>query len=370
MNDGRTIKIPNKIMQDLLLNILSVALGNSSDNIDYSGVDWRKLHDLSKMHAVNLLVWDTLKNKPEVYDNIEKKIRHRFIASCDSAESKYLKHRRVIAKLAEFYSEHGIDMIVLKGYGMSLNYPVPNHRHTGDIDIWLFGKLMEGNRLLHEEKGVEIETNHHHHTVFYVNDVKVENHFDFVNIYSRKSNRIVEKRLHEIVDSQKCEEIDVEGQRVFLPPADFNALFLLRHTAIHFVKSEAVLRHVIDWGTFVAKYHDSIDWTGLYELSRELNMHRFLNCLNAICIDSLGFDRSFFPEFERDAALEKRVLNDIIEPEFDRPVPEKRISYILWKLRQFQASRWKERIVYSEGTVVSFFDMIRNHFMDREKTVH
>lgn len=36
-------------------------------------------------------------------------------------------------------------MMVLKGYGLSLNYLKPSHRPCGDIDIWLFGKQKEAD---------------------------------------------------------------------------------------------------------------------------------------------------------------------------------------------------------------------------------
>lgn len=42
-----------------------------------------------------------------------------------------------------------------------------------------------------------------------------------------------------------------------------------------------------------------------------MNMHRFLNCINAISINNIGVDAKLFPSFERDLKLEERVLNDI-----------------------------------------------------------
>lgn len=39
-------------------------------------------------------------------------------------------------------------MMVLKGYGLGKNYPAPNHRPCGDIDIWNFGRQEEVDALI------------------------------------------------------------------------------------------------------------------------------------------------------------------------------------------------------------------------------
>lgn len=106
-----------------------------------------------------------------------------------------------------------------------------------------------------------------------------------------------------------------------LPPANFNALFLLRHAASHFAATEIGMRHVADWAMFIEHSHNGIDWEALYVLARRMNMHRFLNCLNAIAIDRLGVDAGMIPAFDRDPALEERVLADILQPEFRRHRP-------------------------------------------------
>lgn len=50
--------------------------------------------------------------------------------------------------MAAVFAENGIRLLLLKGLGLSRNYPVPAHRECGDIDIYLFGASDEGDRLL------------------------------------------------------------------------------------------------------------------------------------------------------------------------------------------------------------------------------
>ena len=93
-------------------------------------------------------------------------------------EYQYELYCRAVAEFAGWYSEHGFKMMVLKGYSCSLDGPKPEHRPTGDIDIWLFGQQKKVDEVLAKEKGIKIDKSHHHHTVFYCRDFIVENHYD------------------------------------------------------------------------------------------------------------------------------------------------------------------------------------------------
>lgn len=84
----------------------------------------------------------------------------------EQIEKRNFRQKRVLADLAGFYAAHGIDLMLLKGYGMSLNYPIPNHRPCGDLDIWLYGRQKEADALLHKERDIAIDKDKHHHTVF------------------------------------------------------------------------------------------------------------------------------------------------------------------------------------------------------------
>ena len=112
-----------------------------------------------------------------------------------SYEGRYAAYEKAIGSLAGFYNQHGYKMMVLKGYASSLDWPNPRHRPCGDIDIWQFGKQKEADAVLAKEKGVKIDTSHHHHTVFEWDGFSVENYYDFINVHHHKSNVEFEKIL-------------------------------------------------------------------------------------------------------------------------------------------------------------------------------
>ena len=59
-------------------------------------------------------------------------------------ENRFELYCHTIADLANFYNSQNIKMMVLKGYACSLDWPKPEHRPCGDIDIWQFGQQKDG----------------------------------------------------------------------------------------------------------------------------------------------------------------------------------------------------------------------------------
>ncbi len=354
----------------LLFKLLRIGLGiDAVEDIHISG-DWSIDIQFVIGQGVSAFIYDGLRiaieKKTIPPDAVVRNVKMSLFANALQIEEAHQHHTRIISKLAEFYAEYGIKMMVLKGYGLSLLYPHPNHRPCGDIDIWLFGEQERADKLLHEKKGVGIDYGHQHHTVFFVDGVMIENHFEFVNVISHLSNNDIEQELHKIIDKEQFIP-DNNINNVYYPSANFNALFLLRHTAAHFASSEIALRHVTDWAMFVKHHHKEIDWDWLYDFAKKQNMHRFLHCLNAICVDYIGFPLNIFPNLARDKELEARVMMDILQPAY----PERSdLRKCWWKnyaytLRRWWGNRWKHRIVYREGLLVSFLVLLTSHYRTR-----
>lgn len=299
-----------------------------------------------------------------------RQLNMQWSLNVERIETLYGKQRRAIARLAAFYRSHGIRMMLIKGYGVSLFYPHPEHRPCGDIDIWLYGAQLQADEAMEREWGIRIDTETHHHTKFTVDGILVENHYDFLNVHAHPSNRRIERELQRYA-GEEGRTVEIEGVPVLLPSANFNALFLLRHAACHFAAEDIGMRHVADWARFIETQYDGIDWPALFRTAREMNMHRFLNSLCALSVDCLGMDAAIIPAFDRDPELERRIKNDILSPEFSEKLPHKGLLRILsFKFRRWWANRWKHRIVYREGLLRTFFVQFRSHLMKPQSFRH
>lgn len=137
---------------------------------------------------------------------------------------------------------------------------------------------------------------------------------------------------------------------IYLPSPTLNAIFLIRHLGQHFAGSKVTLRQLLDWGFFMQHESDNVDWELVTSTLRRVGIYRFFQQINAICVDYMGFSESSFPKIEREPALEKRILGDILSPEFGEVKPAGNTFRVIWfKTRRFFANRWKRELVFREG---------------------
>ena len=183
--------------QDTFLRIVRLGLGHYADCIT-GEIDWNKIQTLAEQQGLFGIIVDGVERLPE-NKRPPKPVLLQWIGEVlQGYEYRYELYKRTIAELSAFYNAHGYKMMVLKGYACSLDWPKPEHRPTGDIDIWQFGKQKEADALLAKEKGIKIDKSHHHHTVFYWRDFMVENHYDFIEVHRLKSNLSLEQKFKKL----------------------------------------------------------------------------------------------------------------------------------------------------------------------------
>ena len=261
--------------------------------------------------------------------------------------------------------------MVLKGYACSLNWPKPQHRPCGDIDIWLFGKQKEADAVLEKEKPVQvcqggqkvkIDKSHHHHSVFEWDGFTVENHYDFINVHHHRSNLEIDKLFKELATDDSC-SVDVYGEKVYLPSPNLHALFLLRHAMNHFASSEISLRQLLDWTFFVKRHGKEVDWKWLDNELEYYGMSTLVQVFNAICVEEFGFGASLFPKVQFNPFLKDRVLDEILEPAFNVKEPSFVLSRIAFKYRRWKANEWKHELCYKDSMWSAFWSGVWSHFL-------
>ena len=327
-------------------------------------VDWARMIAMAEEHGLSAVLWDAVDRLGGLAGGraLPRELKFEGFGTLLSYEQRYEAYKEAIASLAGAYAARGLRMMVLKGYALSLNWPVPAHRPCGDIDIWMFGKFREGDERLAKEHGVKVDDSHHHHTVFKWHGFSVENHYDIVNVHAHRSSAAMEKIFKELASDDSC-SVTVGDSLVYLPSANFHALFLLRHALSHFASTRLTVRQLLDWAFFVEKHTAEIDWKWLLATLDEFGMRDFFQCLSRICIDDLGFDAAAFPPCEIDPALKARVLSDILEPEFQGSEPRGLLRRVCFKFRRWRANAWKHRLCYREGLLGSFFVSVWAHLL-------
>ena len=316
-------------------------------------VDWPAIETLAEQQGLSAIIVDGVE-KIQKEKRPPQEILLQWIGTVlQEYEYRYDSYRKAIAELAGWSNAHGFKMMVLKGYSCSMGWPKPEHRPCGDIDIWLFGKQEEADALLKKEKGVEIETDQHHHTIFNWHDFMVENHYDFVNVHAHRSSRDLDMVFKEL-GADDSHFVELNGEKVYIPSPNLHALFLLRHAASHFAAEGITLRQVLDWAFFVEKHTKEINWPWLISLSEKYYMKDFYNCMNAICVENLGLSVDIFAGVQFYPNLKERILNDILMPKYEHEPPDSLIPRLFFKWKRWRDNEWKRELCYKEDGLSSF----------------
>lgn len=332
------------------LHLIKLGVGNSNGTWLPDTVDWNSIEALAERHGLLGVLVDGLNQLPRT-NRPPQTLWLRWIGEVmQGYEQRYVAYRKAVEELGAWYHEHGYRMIVLKGLACGVNWPKPEHRPYGDIDIYLFGKQKEADEALRHAQGPEfkIDNSHHHHTVFQWHGFMVENHYDFLNVHHHKSMAEMETELKVVVERSSV---------------NFHALFLLRHAMTHFAAKEITLRHLLDWGFYAKAYGFEIDWKWLEDTIDCFGMRKLYDVFNAICVDDLGFDVKTFPKVQFDPFLKERVLNDILSPEFSEKPPKGIVRRSLFKYRRWKANEWKHELCYNESMNSAFWSGVKNHLM-------
>ncbi len=350
---------------DIILGLTALALGNKDDCLVPIDADWEKVNRMSSVQGVTALVYDGIQALYRLHpdrviplDKEYKALKYDWFGSVLSMELSYDNHIKVVKDLFDFYRSNGIKMLLLKGLGLSVYYPIPSHRPTGDIDIYLFGRQREGDRIMSSEKGISIKTTSEHHTVFSFEGVTVENHYDFINTRIRKSG----KPFDALLKSSVSEPTRTVFGSVIVPDPQFNMLFLMKHMSGHFASEGIAIRHILDWALFIKSESNNLDWGSFYSICKTYNTDRFVSAINAICVDHLGFDSSFFPILIRDQKLETRVLNEVLAYQIEHR-PRGFVKESIFRVNKWFKTRWKQRICYRDSMISSFCTSLVSSFV-------
>lgn len=265
--------------QSLFLSLIRRGIGHPSfENLN--DVNWKNIYAYAYRQGLLAVIVDGIDKIKEPVIPQELKLEW-IVEVLQNYEARYWQYERAIRSLAGWYNQHEYKMMVLKGYACSLDWPRPEHRPCGDIDIWLFGKQKEADTALEawfkgsKVQGFKIDGAHHHHTVFEWEGFTVENHYDFVNVYAHKSSAELEDIFKEL-GQDDSHFIGVNGERVYLPSPNLHALFLIRHMVSHFAAAEISLRQLLDWAFFVEKNGKDVDWEWLMTRIGEVSHEGFL----------------------------------------------------------------------------------------------
>lgn len=290
------------------------------------------------------------------FDKISVKDKISFALMAEQISKQYYKQIDVIKDLSMFYKNNGIDMMLIKGAGLSTLYSQPYARSCNDVDFYLYGKQREADELVKKAFNLNV-IEEHHHTVFKYKDIFFENHYDLVNVQAHLCNKKIEKYLKEFAKTESVQFSQI-NDNVFTPGANFNALFLMRHMSSHFSAEAISLRHLLDWALFLKKDGKSANWGLINQIYWETGMLPFATAINYILKNKLGIQIEFL-NYKDDPILAEKVWCEVLYPQFkdlSQNIKNEKNKFFLpiKKFFRFFKHSWKHKICYKESVFEIF----------------
>ena len=223
-----------------------------------SGTDWEALYRLAAAQTVVPLVTDGINRLPRELLPAEPERLDPFIGSLMSTAKR---NRRLDAFIPKLFTEIGdIPAVLVKGQSLAVDYPDPERRQPGDIDLLVPPSSYEAAKaaLLPKATGVEEEAAGILHQPLLFHSIEVEIHGSISTLLSRKLDGKLAALLEEQFDGRPHPEVTLGEARVPVPEAGFNAVYIFVHFLKHYWSGGVGLRQVIDWVIFVSVHKREI----------------------------------------------------------------------------------------------------------------
>lgn len=282
-------------LNEKFLTILKYALvGQKAENCDDITIEeWNQLFMLANSHNVLPMFFEAvfdnevLKNSNEPFVHIARRRVMQDVMMQAITTDDFL---RLYGKLVD----GGIKPLVVKGIVCRNLYSKPDHRPSGDEDMWVQPQRFEATHRIMTDYGMGALIEH-------------ENELDSYEVTYCKNGSPLRIELHKSLfptesdayghlndyfkDSvERAVEVQIHGQTVYTLEYTDNLFYLICHAFKHFLHSGFGIRQVADIVMFANEYGNMIDWERVLNNCREIKADKFTAAMFKIGEKYLNFD--------------------------------------------------------------------------------
>ena len=252
------------------------------------GVDWEALYRLAFAQTVVPLVTDGINRLPQEFLPTEPERLDPFLGDLMATAKRNRTLDAFIPKLFGALGE--IPVVLVKGQSLAQDYPEPERRQPGDIDLLLLPASYEAVKavLLPKATRVEEEKRGIWHQGMHFHSIEVEIHGSISTLMSRKLDRKLSALLEEQFDGRAFPVVTIGGAEIPVPDADFNAVYVFVHFLQHYWAGGVGLRQLVDWMTFVTVHKRDIHPVILETRLRDLGLFRVWQTFTGFAQEYLG----------------------------------------------------------------------------------
>lgn len=285
--------------------LLRAALWNAPVAID-GPIDWKAVMQIAEFHGNNVLLADLAARMDE--ENPSPKMLAKMQTAMRDNLMHHLRLRQILLSAVTLLREHGIEPVLLKGFGLALLYPNPSLRQFGDIDLFIGqSDFHEACTLLRTlpggyNWGEEVDVGKHYNIEF--GQYPMEIHRVSSDIEDAK-----EQALYSAVEQdgllEHPQRVGVDGFEITIPSKEFVVFFTFYHAWHHFLTTGVGLRQLSDVAMALHAYRGQLDLEKLREWLTSMHLMLPWQTFGFLLVDYLGLPQTEMPFF--DASCRRRA---------------------------------------------------------------
>ena len=288
--------------EKVFFSILRSALWGTPVEVPEGFTQWSAVMKLAKIQALMGLVGDVLLTRSEIRETLPTKFVVRLQEIPMTSVGMHSQMNMTLQLIVTNLRNHGVEPVLLKGQGLARNYPTPELRQCGDIDLYVgvqnYAKSYEILKNIvseiDEQSCLDSDEKHYHASV---GNIMIEVH-RYADIHSSSTfNQIYQEYAH-IGLSEGLIPIQFGDMVVNTPADNFNAFYVFNHMWHHFMHGGVGLRQLCDWSVLLHSRAGSLDLDYLSSLLSKMKLMKPWKVFGCIAVDYLGLPKDDFPFYE------------------------------------------------------------------------
>ncbi len=303
-----------KIQQQFSALLKAGLWGKEADvSLFGADTDWMELMMMAKRQACMGVAYDGVLTLPkELQPARGIFLQWSNIVALIEENNDFLNEK--LSEVFTLYRENGLHPILLKGQGVAQCYRNPLHRNSGDIDIYIGdADCKKANALLRKESTGEHEENDWHASIYW-RGVTIENHRIMTHLSAPSSHAFFVKALNEWYP-QGARSLKVGECEATVCPVEFDVVYVLIHSVLHFLNEGVGLRQVCDWTCMLRTYGQKMDKERFLYLLKGVGMLKAARAFGVVATEFLGLPSEDLPFMlkKKDYELGEWFLQDVLE---------------------------------------------------------
>lgn len=330
--------------EEVFLELLRAGMWSRKPVVPQDFSDWGSVVRLAKIQSVLGVVGQAMLSDKDIAARMPQELKAKVKKFVMSNLLTHNLLNTTVIKVVSVLREGGVESVLLKGQGLARNYPRPELRQCGDIDLYVgFENAERAYELLApiavkmDDKAYVNFGKHFHVTM--PGGVEVEVH-RYTDTHFTKRLRDAYQAASDKGTTENLVACDFAGTLVNTPSDDFNAFFIFNHLFHHFLTSGIGFRQFCDWMMFLHTRKGRLDLEYLHNLLTEMELMMPWQAFGCVLTDVLGMPEEDFPFFDKaqESKVQKIIRRVLKEGNFgkERSVFKNRgTNYLLNKTRSF-----------------------------------